>query len=184
MLQKIWRASRFFVVLYSAVLLASMFLRQISWEVPLETLAMYWPILITAYTGFDRVVDAINTKNCVSGQVKLGDLAKLRFIIAECLLLLCCSVYCKHLSPDASFEMEQFASAFALSIITYTVGNKVVKGFKFNGPDEDKDGIPDAVQEEYYKWERQQRKDGVDEKFITLAYFLDEHEDLKSKIQS
>lgn len=183
MLQKIWHASRFFVILYSAVLLVSMFLKQLSWEVPLETLAMYWPILITVYTGLDRFVDVMNTKNCASGQVKLGDLAKLRFIIVECLLLLGYSVYCTRLT-NGNFEQDQFATAFALSVITFVGGNKVVKGFKFSGPDEDKDGIPDAVQEEYYKWERQQRKDGIDEKFITLAYFLDEHEELKSKIES
>lgn len=178
---KIWRSSRFFVILYAIVLALGMLGMKFNYEFPLATMATFWTVLIAAYTALDRFVDVKNTTELPKGSMSMGDLSKLRFIILVCLLLFFESWFLTKMSGD-NFEMAEFGAAFASSIITYVAGNKLIKGFKFSAPDDNHDGIPDAIEEEYYKWERQQRKNGVDKEFINLEYFLDEHEELKDKI--
>lgn len=180
-LQKFWQTSRFFVILYALVLAFGMVAMKFNFEFPLETMATWWWILLCAYTALDRVVDIINTKNCSKGQMAMGDLIKLRFMIYLSLALFI-EAFTLTKIASANFCLEQFGVAFAGAVTTYTSGNKLVKGFKFTGADDNKDSIPDAIEEEYYKWERQQRKEGVEEQFINLGYFLDEHPELKDKI--
>lgn len=132
MLKKLWRSSRFFIVFYAIVLLASLILQKYNFQIPLETLAKMWPFLMTAYTGLDRYVDFMNTKQMKSGEVSLGDLPKLRFLIVLCFLLLVVSVTLQQ-NSDLDYKTEQFCTTFALSIITYTGGNKLVKSCKHEG---------------------------------------------------
>lgn len=178
---KIWHSSRFFVILYALVLAFGMTGMYFNYEFPLKTMATFWTVLIAAYTALDRFVDVKNTTQLPKGNMSMGDLNKLRFIIIICLLLFFESWFLTKLS-GSNFEMAEFGAAFASSVITYVTGNKLVKGFKFTAPDKNKDGIPDLIEEEYYEWERQQRKNGVSEEYINLGYFLDEHKELKEKI--
>lgn len=180
-LQKIWHSSRFIVTLYALITLGGMVSMIFNWEFPITTMATMWPILVSGYTVLDRFVDIKTTQNLPKGQMSMGELAKLRFIIFLCLVLFAASFVLTKIS-GTSFCMVEFATAFGAACVTFVCGNKIIKGYKFTSPDDDKDGIPDSVQEEYYKWERKQRKDGVSEEFINFAYFLDEHEGLKNKI--
>ena len=181
-LKKIWQSSRFFVILYALVLLGGMTAMVFNWEYPLQTMATIWPILISAYTVLDRFVDIKTTQNLPKGKMSFGDLNKLRFIIFLCLVLFGVSfVYTRFAKQD--FCMAEFGTAFGAAIVTYISGNKIIKGYKFSSPDKDKDGIPDEIQEEYYKWERLKKKEGVSEEFISFDYFLDENEELRKKLK-
>jgi len=186
-LVKFWRGSRFFVILYAATLLAGMILTYFKFEFPIKTLATIWPILISIYIGLDRVVDIRTTQTLTTGQMSFGDLSKLRGIIFLCFGLFCASVVLTKIGKANIYEMDEFAVAFAMSIVLYVGGNKAVKSFKFSGPDKNLDGLPDKyedeIKEKYEQWARTQRKNGVEEKFVTMEYFFDENPELKEKIR-
>lgn len=151
-------------------------------NLPLEIFSWGWTGIVCLYCGSDRFVDIKNTINMPSGQFSMGDLNKLRQIIMASLgLLLIATVF--SFTSSKNFELEALALTFVFTVITYTSGNKLVKAFKYSSAkDENADGIPDSVEDEYNKWKRQQEKDGIDSKFITLEYFLDEHEELRKKL--
>lgn len=184
---KFWRSSRFFIVLYAWTLAVGIILTFFKFEFPLKTLATVWPFLISVYVGLDRVIDVRTTQTLATGQMSFGDLAKLRGIIFLCFSLFGLSVAFTKLGKANVYEMDEFAVAFAMSVILYVGGNKAVKSFKFSGPDKNCDGLPDKyedeIKEEYERWARTQRKNGVDEKFITLSYFFDENPDFREKIR-
>ena len=204
MKNKFWQSSRFWVFLYAFVMAVIMTLQLIlgimqnkelvfksvtlnnfvngEVNLPMETLAWCWTALISLFCGFDRFVDIKTTMHLSSGQMSFGDLAKLRAIILVNLVLFIYAVLANFL-VDKDFQLTQMAMAFGMSVIIYVSGNKLVKSFKYSGEkDEDGDGIPDSIQEEYEKWVRAQKKNNIDEAYINLDYFLDEREDLKEKL--
>ena len=152
-------------------------------DLPMEALSWFWFGLVSLFCGFDRFVDVRTTMHLSSGQMSLGDLAKLRGIIIESMILFLYAVAC-NLLVDKDFQLAQMASAFGSATIIYVSGNKIVKAYKYAGSkDDDKDGIPDDIQDEYEKWVRAQKKEGTDEAFITLDYFLDENPDAKAILE-
>ena len=58
-----------------------------SLKLPMEAAAWLWTALISLFCGFDRFVDIKTTMHLSSGQMSMGDLAKLRVIMLESLLL-------------------------------------------------------------------------------------------------
>ncbi len=193
---KAWYASSFWIVLYAVVVTVLMAIQFLSFTVTLPyinqvqmplTIAGYgWSVLIALYTGADRIVDIKESLNMPSGQVSMGDLSKLRGIIVLALILFLVAAAFQTLS-DQDFELTAFFTAFAVAIISYCVGNKACKSCKYNSPklaDATQNGIPDKFEEEYFIWMRQQKKNGVSDKYITFDYFLDEHEEIRKKISS
>lgn len=201
--KKFYYQSRFWVWLYCATFMFYMFLQYIlsllgdanlslpnniakfvngGASLPINVLSWGWSAVVCLYCGSDRFVDIRTTMSLPSGQLSMGDLDKLRQIIMMSLIVLVVATFFS-LTSSGNFELEALATTFILSTVTYTSGNKIVRSFKYTGSkDENKDGIPDAIEEEYYKWKRNQIKAGIDEKFITLEYFLDENEDLRKKL--
>lgn len=143
---------------------------------PLQIFSWGWSFIICLYCGSDRFVDVRTTMQLPAGQMSLGDLDKLRKIMCVSLGLLLLATFFSFTSSK-DFELEALSLGFVTSIVAYTSGNKFVKAFKFSGKDENKDGIPDEYEKEYYKWKRKQLKEGVDKEFITFDYFLDEYEE-------
>lgn len=151
-------------------------------SLPMETLAWMWTALVSLYCGFDRVVDIRNTMQLSSGTMNLGDLAKLRGIIMLSLLLLVVGTV-GHITTGRDFQLAALASAFGSSIIIYVSGNKAVKAVKYKCLDENNDGVPDEVEDDYHAWVRARKKEGVEAEFLTLEYFLDEHPELREKLK-
>lgn len=174
-MKKIWYSSRFYIIFYAMVLILAIGLSTLGFAIPVTALADAWPFIIAVYCGFDRFVDYKNTKSLNAGQMSMGDLAKLRFIIFESFVVMCFAVYCSVIT-GIDFNTEFLVYAFVASILAYVGGNKLVKSARFTGPDKNNNGIPDELEEEFEKWMRQERKNGVDEKFITFDYFLDSRE--------
>lgn len=154
-----------------------------SLELPMEAAAWLWTALISLFCGFDRFVDIKTTMHLSSGQMSMGDLAKLRVIMLESLLLFIFALISNFL-VDKDFQLTAMLTAFGMSVIIYVSGNKMVKACKYysNKTDNDKDGVPDEIQKEYEKWVRAQKKAGTDEAYINLDYFLDEHPELEEKL--
>lgn len=99
---------------------------------PMKEVSWFWAAVISLACGFDRTVDIINTKNLPKGEMDMGDLAKLRFIILETLVLFIIALGF-NLFSDADFQLLGFFTAFASSTILYTSGNKLVKATKHQG---------------------------------------------------
>lgn len=153
-------------------------------SLPMEILCWGWTVIITAFCGFDRVVDIRETQHLPSGQVSKGDLAKLRFIIIIAIFFYLYGLVCSCI-VDKDFQLGALLSSIISSITMYFTGNKLVKTFKYSHKkDVDNDGIPDSIQEEYEKWAREQRKNGTDQNFITLEYFFDENPSAFEKMKS
>lgn len=150
-------------------------------ELPLSIFSWGWTGIVCLYCGTDRLVDIKDTMNLPSGQMSIGDLNKLRKIIVLNLSLLILATFFSFTSSK-NFELEALATSFIFSIISYTSGNKLVKSFKYSGLDANNDGIPDSIEEQYNKWKREQEKEGIDSKFITLDYYLDSHPSIKKKL--
>lgn len=153
-------------------------------ELPLEVAAWFWLGTIFVYVGMDRIVDVRNSMSLPVGEVSMGELPKLRSIIVNSLILF---LYCliANCLVDRDFQLLQMFSAFATSNILYIGGNKAVKTVKFysNNTDLNKDGVPDEIEEEYFRWERQQKKGGVEAKFINVDYFLDEFPEMRERLK-
>lgn len=153
-------------------------------DIPMEVAAWFWLAIIIVYVGMDRVVDIRNSMSLPVGEVSMGELPKLRSIMVISLVLF---IYCivSNFLVDKDFQLVQMFSAFATSVILYIGGNKAVKSFKYysNNKDNNKDGVPDEIEEEYYRWERQQRKNGVEARFINVDYFLDENPDVRERLK-
>ena len=154
-----------------------------SLKLPMEAAAWLWTALISLFCGFDRFVDIKTTMHLSSGQMSMGDLAKLRVIMLESLLLFVFALVSNFL-VDKDFQLTAMLTAFGMSVIIYVSGNKMVKACKYYSEktDNDNDGVPDEIQKEYEKWVRAQKKAGTDEAYINLDYFLDEHPELEEKL--
>lgn len=201
----IWYSSRFWVCLYAIVmvlLISGQFIlgllednkitfhnitlnKFINGEcnLPMEIAAWCWSALISLFCGFDRFVDIKTTMHLSSGQMSMGDLSKLRVIIMESLLLFIYSLICS-LLVNKDFQLTAMFSAFGMSVIIYVAGNKAVKACKYYSDKEDKDsdGVPDIIQKDYEKWVRAQKRNGVDEAYINLDYFLDDNPEIEAKL--
>lgn len=186
--------SRFWVLLYAQVVLLLMTIQltvallvrlgvDIVWinnnisnvvENTLETAAWFWTAIVSLFCGFDKFVDIKNTMNLASGQMSNGDMAKIRKIIIISLILSIYSIVCSFV-VDLNFQVVAFFSSFGMSTVIYTSGNKIVKSLKYypGSIDGDADGIPDVIQHRYEKWVREQKKNGTEQQFITLEYYLD-----------
>ena len=151
-------------------------------NLPMEAASWCWTALISLYCGFDRFVDIKTTLHMSSGQMSLGELGKLRVIILEAFILLVYSVICNFL-VEKDFQLTSMMMAFGMSIIIYVSGSKLVKAYRYDSVDSDKDGIPDEYQHDYEKWVRAQKKEGVDEVYITWDYFLDAHDDIYKALE-
>lgn len=199
MKEKIWYSSRFWIGLFGFVVAIfislQLFLGLIQngfipfkylnpeINLPLNTVAYSWAVLVGLYCGTDRAVDVANTISLKPGQLSMGDLAKLRHIILLSLFLVLYSLI-GTVATNKDFALEAFFGAFAAATIIYCAGNKVVKTFKYSGKDNDNDGVPDEYQNEYEKWAREETKKGTKEEFITFDYFLDVHPDIEAKIRN
>lgn len=202
MKKHIWYSSNFWVVLYAIILILLIVLQLVlgfldnnliplpegltqfvnnQVQLPMAVAAWFWVALISAYCGFDRYVNLKETQHLSMGQMSLGNLSRLRFMMVLSLMVFIFSL-ASSFAVDKNFELVQFFSAFGSSVLLYISGNKLIKANKFKGEDKDKDGIPDDIQKDYYKWEREQKKNGVEPIFITLDYFLDEHPELYNKV--
>lgn len=142
-------------------------------KLPLETLSWGWTAIVSLYCGFDRFVDIKNTINLIPGKMNFGDLAKLRHIILMSLFLLILSTIFSFITKS-DYQLTSNATAFITTTLIYVSGNKLIKSFRYEGKDGNGDGIPDEYEEEYYKWKRKQDKDGVEERFTSFDYFMDE----------
>ena len=142
-------------------------------KLPLETLSWGWTAIVSLYCGFDRFVDIKNTMNLIPGKMNFGDLAKLRHIILMSLFLLILSTIFSFITKS-DYQLTSNTTAFITTTLIYVSGNKLIKSFRYEGKDGNGDGIPDEYEEEYYKWKRKQDKDGVEERFTSFDYFMDE----------
>lgn len=192
----IWYESRFWIFVYATITTAVMCLQFLlglfqkdqivfnsqiisslinsNLDLPMTTLSWGWTALVSLYCGSDRVVDTVKSLKLSVGQTSMGDLSKLRAIIVLSLFLLIVAIAFSALT-EKDYDLNAWASAFVMTIVSYTVGNKAVKIAGQYGPkiDKNNNGIPDEVEDAYNKWKRAQIKDGVDAQFITFDYFLD-----------
>lgn len=198
-MKKFWYSSRFWIGLFGLVVALFLgfqfFLGLIQKEIilfpylnpeinlPLNTVAYSWAVLVGLYCGTDRAVDVANTISLKPGQLSMGDLAKLRHIILLSLLFVICSLI-GTIATTKDFALEAFFGAFAAATAIYCAGNKIVKTFKYSGNDENNNGIPDEYENEYKKWAREEAKKGTKEDFITFDYFLDAHPEIEAKIRN
>lgn len=198
-MKKFWYSSRFWIGLFGLVVALFLgfqfFLGLIQKEIilfpylnpeinlPLNTVAYSWAVLVGLYCGTDRAVDVANTISLKPGQLSMGDLAKLRHIILLSLLFVIFSLI-GTIATTKDFALEAFFGAFAAATAIYCAGNKIVKTFKYSGNDENNNGIPDEYENEYKKWAREEAKKGTKEDFITFDYFLDAHPEIEAKIRN
>lgn len=195
MTKKIYYAAKFWVGLYAFVVLAFLSLQfyfayylQKEILLPINTLSYFWTFLISLYCGFDRYVDLKNTTALPIGQMDFGDLSKLRgmILLSLSLLITATTYYCLckfKLGIDKEFALECFSSGFGVTVIAYVAGNKIIKSQKYKCifKDENQNNIPDEVEAEFDKWTRTQLKNGVESRFITFDYFLDENPEIAKK---
>lgn len=143
-------------------------------NLPIAVLSWGWMAIVTFYCGADRVVDSVKSLKLSVGQMSMGDLSKLRSIIIVSLTLLLLATFFSFFT-DKDYDLTAWASAFVMSILTLVVGNKAVKIAGQYGPtDKDKNGIPDLAEPAYNKWVREQKKNGVENEYLTFDYFLDD----------
>lgn len=195
-MKKIWYSSRFWVGLFGLVVTIfisfQLFLGLIQngtisfkylnpeISLPIGTIAYAWAVLVGIYCGTDRAVDISNTISMKRGQLSMGDLGKLRKIISLSLFFVIYSLI-GTITTNKDFALEAFIGAFTTATIMYCAGNKLVKTFKYNGKDNDNDGVPDDCQNLYDKWVREQTKKGTPSEYISFDYFLDENPELEKK---
>lgn len=195
---KFWYSSRFWVIIYAVVTLIIMSIQFIlgllknenihfynietlekfingDLNLPMTALSWCWTALISLYCGSDRVVDIAKTTKLSVGQTSMGDLAKLRGMIALSLVLFITAVVFNFMT-DKEYTLSAYASAFGMTVISYVAGNKAVKATAYFGSHEDKneDGVPDIAEAAYNKWKRQQIKNGVENIYLNFDYFLDD----------
>lgn len=155
-------------------------------SLPVTVLSYGWTALISLYCCADRIVDISKTTKLAVGQMSMGDLKKLRGMIVLSLFLFTCATVFNFI-VERDFDLAAWASAFAMTVISYALGNKVVKASSYFGTHEDKDenGIPDKYQERYDKWKREQEKNGVEFIYINWNYFLDDpaNEDIEKEVR-
>lgn len=195
----IWYESRFWVCLYAVITILIMCIQFVlgifenreiifhskilndfvngNLNLPMDIISWIWTALVSLYCGSDRIVDIAKTTRLSVGQMSMGDLSKLRGMILLSLLLFITSVIFNFLT-DKEYCLSAYVSAFGMTIISYVVGNKAVKASAYFGTHEDqnKDGIPDEVEEVFNKWVREQKKNGIENEFLTFDYFLDDPE--------
>lgn len=193
----IWYESRFWVVLYAIVVFIILCMQftlgilqnnQIIFHnkiindfingnlnLPITVMSYGWTALISFYCCADRIVDVAKTTKLQIGQVSMGDLSKLRYMIVLSLILFIFAGVFNFLT-DKDYDLSAWASAFAMTIISYVVGNKAVKASSYFGTrvDKDQNGVPDEAEQSYNKWKREQIKNGVDSIYINWNYFLDD----------
>lgn len=192
----IWYSSRFWVLLYALIttlLMGIQFFLGIlqnnsitfhntsinefingDLNLPITVLSWGWLAIVTLYCGSDRVVDTIKSLKLSVGQMSMGDLSKLRGIILISLLLLILAVFFSFFT-DKDYDLEAWASAFVMSILTLVVGNKSVKIASQYGPiDKNKNGVPDECEDSFNKWVREQKRNGIESEYLTFDYFLDD----------
>lgn len=203
----IWYESRFWIILYAAVVALVMILQLVlglldshqvvfrsqtlngfvngNIALPMATMSYAWTAIVSLYCVSDRAVDVLKTAKLRVGEVSMGDLAKLRGMILISLVLFLMALAFNFLT-DRDYELAAWASAFAMTILSYTSGNKLVKTASWAGhhKDENQNGIPDEDEQAFDKWKRQQVKDGVDSEFITWDYFLDANPEIEKKYRS
>ena len=192
-----WQQSRFWVIFYAVVVLIFLCLNFVlgilnnfnikffnktlnelvngNIELPISVFSYGWTALISFYCCSDRIVDIAKTTKLSIGQMSMGDLEKMRGMISISFLLLVFSTVFNCL-VDRNFELTAFASAFAMTIISYVVGNKAVKASAFFGKeiDSNENGVPDEAEAAYNKWNREQIKNGVELEYRNWNYFLDD----------
>lgn len=202
----IWYSARFWVILYAIVVTLFLCIQFVlglldkfeikfnskvlndfvngNLQLPITALSYGWTALISIYCCSDRIVDIAKTTKLSVGQFSLGDLSKLRGMILISLILLIVATTFNFI-VEKDFDLTAWASAFVITIITYSAGNKAVKASAYFGSHEDQDqnGIPDEAEERFNKWKREQVKNEVETQYITWDYFLDdpENEDLEIK---
>ncbi len=141
---KFWYSSKFWITLFACVIfifLGMQFLIEIippdvlpylnfNLQLPLETVATAWIIVITGYCGADKLSSITKTTQLPYGQADFGDLSKMRFIMLVCLFLsfaaLAASVF-----VDAEFQVAQFITSFSSVLLIYVGGNKIAKTCQF-----------------------------------------------------
>lgn len=153
-------------------------------NLPMTVMSYGWTALVSLYCCADRIVDIGKTTKLAVGQMSMGDLGKLRGMIVLSLFLLAIAA-AFNFTVEKDFDLAAWASAFAMTVISYVLGNKVVKASAYFGTHEDKDqnGIPDEAQERFDKWKREQEKNGTEYIYINWNYFLDDpaNADLEKK---
>lgn len=200
-----WYSSRFWMTLYAVVVLLLIALQLVlgllaaskyefsptfiklingNLELPMEVAAWFWTTIIFICCGYDRYVDIKETQQLPAGELSMGDLKKLRFIIVESLFIFLTALVCSFI-VDKDFQLTALFSAFGSATLIYIAGNKAIKANKYkHKKDKDGNGIPDIIQYDYEKWVRAQKKAGTDPRFITLEYFLDENPEIYARLNS
>lgn len=142
---------------------------------PLEVMADVWVGLLSIYIGVDRAMFVVKSATLNYGEVDVGEPGKIREMILISAIILIVAIIGTYVT-NLDFQLDQFAMAFGASIALYVAGQKGIQTAKWsNGQkDEDENGIPDDEQEDYERWARKQRKDGVESKFINYNYYKDE----------
>lgn len=195
--QHIWYESRFWVVLYAFTTLFIMCLQFIlgilenhqvvfknialnsfvngALDLPMFVMSYGWTCLVAIYCGSDRVVDIMKTTKLTIGNTSMGDLPKLRRIIVISLMLFLVAIGFNFIT-NKDYQLSAFAAAFAMAIISYVVGNKLVKAASYYHKDIDSDqnGIPDDAEKSYLKWKRAQEKNNIEPQYLSWDYFLDD----------
>lgn len=145
-----------------------------SFTMPLSVMAWIWVAICSAYIGIDRASYTVKTMCELAGQMDVGNPDTLRLIIAVSGVLFAWAT-AANMVVDADFALDAYATGFGTSIAMYIAGMKAIKSVKYvNGSiDQNNDGIPDEEEEEYEKWVRRERKNGVESQFINYLYFKD-----------
>lgn len=198
----IWYESRFWVIVYAlvaAVVLCMQFSLGLmqshqvvlgskalndfvngNAELPIDVMSWGWTALISLYCGSDRVVDTVKSTRLAVGQMSMGDVGKIRGMVVLSLTLFIAALVFNFMT-DKDYALSAWASAFAMTVISLAVGNKMVKIAGQYGAETDKNnnGVPDDAEASYKKWCRKKTEEGVAIEFQTFDYFLDDPDNVE-----
>lgn len=121
-------------VLVAAAMIAQGFMYSVSEAgqivgitLPHEILAWAFAVIASGYAGTDRIASFVRTKSLEYGTVDLGDVSKVRKLIAITLFLLILGLVLTVVFGIPNLALEALALSFGGTAAAYVMGNKSIQ---------------------------------------------------------
>lgn len=98
---------------------------------PHETMAWGLTFIAGAYTGMDRIAQAVKSRTLDYGDVDLGDPRKLRWVIVCLFLLITEALILQTFQHVKGLALETLIIAFSTAGGAYVIGNKAISASAF-----------------------------------------------------